>query len=311
MRAFTLLLTLAMFGCDQPAPERIPGAIAAEGDVVFTVNGTINITENMYSAVTDRIPPEQLEQMKAAPGGENKFQDQIALGQVLYQKALDEGLDKKPGTKNGLAMAEREFLAGLYVQHASENAATDEAIAKLYEESKVQYARPQVSARHILVKEEDLANQIKGELDGGGDFVALAKQHSVDPGSKDKGGDLGWFEKRRMDPTFGEAAFGAEKGATIGPVKTGFGFHIIRVDDKRDSVPLEEVKDELASTLRQKAVQSLIEGLQKDMKVTRPGDAPAAPAAGDGAAAAPAAAAPAAAPAGDGHAHGPDDGHGH
>ena len=321
MRAFTLLLTVALFACNEPVPERVPGAIAATGEVIFTVNGDLNITEEMYSAVTDRIPPEQLEQMKSAPGGENKFQEQIALGQVLYKKALEDGLDKLPGTKNGLAMAEREFLAGLYVQHASEKAATDEEIAKAYEEKKVQYARPQVSARHILVAEEDLANTIMAELTAGGDFAALAQKHSTDPGSKDKGGDLGWFEKRRMDPAFGEAAFAAATGETVGPISTRFGFHIIKVEDKRDTVPLDEVRDEIAAGLRQTVVQELIEGLQKDLKVTRPGDAPAAdaapadaPAAPAGAApagAAPAGAAPATAPPAAPAAHGADDGHGH
>lgn len=273
MRATVLALSL-LVGCTnaQPPAERTPGAIAPEGEVVFTINDSIEVHQNMWDAVLERIPPEQRSRMEDAPGGLKRLEEQMAMSQLLYQKALDAGIHKEPTASAGLAMSERDYLAAIYVQREGEKAVTDEAISKRYEERKVQYARPQVKARHILVKEESKAEELKAQLDKGADFAQLAKENSTDPGSKDKGGDLGWFERRRMDPAFAEAAFEAEKGTVVGPVSTRFGFHIIEVQDKRDSVPLEEVKDEIAGSLRQEAIQAMLSTMQAELKVKRPGE---------------------------------------
>ena len=267
-----LFAAFLLAACNNPPPaERVPGAIPAEGDVVLKINGELEIHENGYNAVIDRIPPEQRARMESAPGGMTRLEEQLAMSQILYTKALEQNLHKDPSAQAGLAMAERDYLAAKYVQSFGEKAVTDEAIAKRYEERKVQYARPQVKARHILVKEESEANDLKAKIDGGADFAELAKAHSLDPGSKEKGGELGWFEKRRMDPAFGDAAFAAAKGETVGPVKSRFGYHIIHVLDTRDSVPLEEVRDEIAGSIRQDAIQEMIQGLQTELKIERPG----------------------------------------
>lgn len=305
MRPVILAAALFAVACNNPPAEpRVPGAVDASGEPAYTINGDIKVYQNMWDSVLERIPPEQRSRMAEAPNGMKRLEDQMAMSQILYTKALEEGIADDPTVSTGLAMAERDYLAAMYVQRKGEAAVTDEAIAKAYEEKKVQYARPQVKARHILVKEEDKATEIKAKIDAGGDFGALAKEFSVDPGSKDKGGDLGWFEKRRMDPAFGEAAFAAEKGAVVGPVQSRFGFHIIEVQDKRETVPLEDVKEEIAAGLRQEAIQGLLKELQDTMTVQKAGEpAPEAkPAEGEK----PAGDAPTPEPA-----HGADDGHNH
>lgn len=271
MRA-AIALSLALIACETTPAETTPGELTGSGEVVMTVNEDIKVFQNEYDAVMSRIPPEQKARMEAQPGGMGRVHEQFGMSQVLYQRALEAGLHTDPEIKDALAMNQRDFLASMFVQQHGDDAVTDEAIAKRYEERKVQYARPQVKARHILVKEESLANELLAKIQGGEDFAAVASEHSTDPGSKTKGGDLGWFEQRRMDPAFGEAAFAADKGALVGPVESRYGFHIIEVQDKRDSVPLEDVKDELAGSLRSEARQALLTELKGSLKVTVNGE---------------------------------------
>jgi len=129
----------------------------------------------------------------------------------------------------------------------------DDEVKKYYEEHKDEFKEPeQVRARHILVKDEKTAKEIEKELAGGADFAELAKAKSEDPGSKDKGGDLGYFERGAMDPAFEKAAFALKIGETSGPVKSSFGYHIIRVDDRKPEriPPLEEVRSEVVKRLK-------------------------------------------------------------
>jgi peptidyl-prolyl cis-trans isomerase C len=278
----TLFLTALLIACETAPPETTPGELAPSGEVVMVINGDLEVHANALEAVMARIPPDQLARMEGQPGGMKRIEDQFAMSQILYKRALEADLHNEAEVLDGMAMAQREYLASVFVQRSGDDAATDEAIAKRYAERQVQYARPQVSARHILVKEESLANELLGKVKAGGDFAALASEHSTDPGSKIKGGDLGWFEQRRMDPAFGEAAFAAEKGDIVGPVESRYGFHVIEVQDKRESVPLEDVKEELANGLRTDARQAMLTELQASLKITKPGqpDAPeAAPAA--------------------------------
>ena len=167
---------------------------------------------------------------------------------------------------------------------------------------------PSAWASHILVASKSEALQIKDKVGKLKDFQKLARKKSTCPSSQ-KGGDLGWFEKSRMVGPFAEAAFNGEKGATVGPVQTRFGFHIINILDKRDAIPLDDVRSEIEEQLKRDSVEGYLNDLKGSWSFERAGAATAAPA--DAAAPAPAdAAAP---PAGDkpADAHGADDGHDH
>lgn len=291
MRSALILFSLIAFGCNNappPEPAPPPGHIEPSGEVVLTVGeNKAKITQPMIDAVTRRVPPQQLEQMKAQ-GRMGEFEERMALGQVLYERALAQGLHETPEVQLALAMSQRDVLAAELIDKVGREAVTEEKLKEAYDKRGVQYKRPQVSARHILVKEKDLADEIKGKLDAGGDFAALANEHSTDPGSKAKGGELGWFEEGRMVKPFSDAAFAAEKGTVVGPVETRYGFHIIEVLDKRDAVPFEEVKDQLENVVKQQAVQEYMEAAKAEMKIERPGaggsDAPATEDKPDGAA---------------------------
>lgn len=271
MRALAIA-ALILVGCQTQPPPTVPGALAAQGEVVLNVNGQ-PVTQEMLDGVTMRIPPEQLERMTSTPGQLERFHEQLAMGQLLYEQAIAAGLHEDPKVQAGLAMAAREFLAGIYVNQQGEAAITEEAIQAWYDERSVQFARPQVKARHILVEQESRALELKAQIEGGADFGELAREHSTDRGSARLGGDLGWFEQGRMVEEFSEAAFGADKGAVVGPVQTRFGFHLIEVQDKRDKTPLEDVRDQIVASLRQDAVQSLIDKTRESMTIERVADA--------------------------------------
>jgi peptidyl-prolyl cis-trans isomerase D len=142
---------------------------------------------------------------------------------------------------------------------------TDEEVREYYEENAEQFTRPeQRRARHILIKagssasEEELtearqqAEQLMSRIRSGADFSELARQHSEDEGSAADGGDLGWFPRGRMVPEFDEAVFGMEPGELAGPVRTNYGFHVIRLEEIREAgtQPLEEVREQIRSQLR-------------------------------------------------------------
>jgi len=270
LRIAVILSALFITGCNTQtdAEPFVPGQLTPSGDVVFTINGDRQITQSMVDAVTAQFPADQLEKMKAS-GQMKTFYDQLALGDLLYAQAIEKKLHEDPTIHDGLAMSARQYLAGILVQQTGDEAVTDEAIASYYEDHKVQYARAQVNARHILVEEESKAKEVLAKLEAGGDFAALATEHSKDTGSKAKGGSVGWFEKGRMVEEFSNAAFAAEKGALIGPIETRFGFHVIEVIDKREATPLEEVRPQIEQAVRKEAIDGFIADMKKDLVITK------------------------------------------
>ncbi len=140
-------------------------------------------------------------------------------------------------------------------------AAYDEQIAKLAPE-------PEVRARHILVKTEQEAKDLIKSLKSGGDFTELAKKSSDGPSSQ-TGGDLGYFSRGQMVKPFEDAAFATDKGQITAPVQTEFGWHVIKVEDKRNRpVPaFEEVKDQLVASLIQNRLKTVVQELRAPAKV--------------------------------------------
>lgn len=269
MRIALFLTALVLTGCNTQktdAPPPVPGQIEQTGDVVFTINGDKKVTQNMLDAVTAQFPADQLEKMKAT-GQMQGFYDQLALGELLYAQAIEKKMHEDPKVLAGLSMSSRQYMAGMLVQRIGDDAVNPEAIQKYYDDHKVQYARAQVEARHILVEEESKANEVLAKVKAGGNFAALAVEFSKDTGSKAKGGSVGWFEKGRMVEEFSNAAFAAEKGAIIGPIETRFGFHIIEVLDKRDATPLDDVKPQIEAAVRKEVIDAFLEELKKTMIV--------------------------------------------
>jgi peptidyl-prolyl cis-trans isomerase C len=149
--------------------------------------------------------------------------------------------------------------------------AVSESAAKGFYDDQVKMMKTEeeLQARHILVGSEELAKEIADKLAKGGDFAALAKEHSVDAGSKENGGMLGFFGKGQMVPQFEQAAFALEKGQLSKPVQSQFGWHIIKVEDKRQKPPptFDQVKDQILGSLMKSQAQTVLAGLRKASKI--------------------------------------------
>ena len=171
-----------------------------------------------------------------------------------------------------LAYNRDKTLLDQYLDQEAKKAVTPEAARKLYDETvKSVPAEQEVRARHILVENEEDAKKAVTRVKGGEDFAKVAGELSTDPGSKTDGGDLGFFTKDRMVEPFAEAAFKLDAGQISDPVKSQFGWHVIKVEEKRTkpAPSFEETKDQVETYLARKAQQDLIVGLRKDAKIER------------------------------------------
>ena len=186
-----------------------------------------------------------------------------------------------PEFKRKLAYFRDKLLLDDYLEKESKKAVTPEAAKALYDQTvKAMKPEEEAHARHILVESEADAKKIAARVRGGEDFAKIAGEVSKDPGSKGEGGDLGWFTKERMVAPFAEAAFKLAPGQVSDPVKTQFGWHVIKLDEKRvKPIPsFDEMKEQVDQYLTRKAQQDVILKLREAAKVERTDAAPTAPA---------------------------------
>jgi peptidyl-prolyl cis-trans isomerase C len=248
-----------------------------DAKVLAVVNGKEITDEDVKIAIEDlgaNLPP-QLE----GKAREAYILDFLIDGELVAQKGKAEKLDQTPEFARKLAYQKEKLLMESVLGQVAKNAVTDAALKATYEEAaKAQKPEPEIRARHILVKEEAEAKAALKRVQSGEDFAKVAKDVSKDPGSE--GGDLGWFTKGRMVPEFAEAAFKLEPGKISEPVKSQFGWHIIKVEEKRMTSfpPFDEVKDQVARYVAQKAQSELVADLRKNAKIERKEPPPAAPA---------------------------------
>ncbi len=197
---------------------------------------------------------------------------------VLAQAAEQQRLGDKPEVQHQVAFERNKVLMEALLRNAGKAALTDDAMHKVYDEAvKKMTSEEEVHARHILVASEDEAKAIEAQLKGGADFAAIAKEKSKDPGAAN-GGDLGYFTKDQMVPEFAEAAFKLDKGQISDPVHTQFGWHIIKVEDKRikPTPTFDQVKGQIENFVTHRAQAELVDNLRKSAKIERL-DQPAAP----------------------------------
>jgi len=197
----------------------------------------------------------------------NYVTDMILVAKAAEAKKIADGDD----FKRRLGFARNKVLMEMLLQSTAKSSVTDEAMHKVYDEASKQMSEEQeVRARHILVESEDEAKAIVAELKKGADFAQIAKQKSKDPGAAE-GGDLGYFTKDQMVPEFAAVAFKLDKGQISDPVKTQFGWHVIKVEDKRKrQVPdFDKVKDQIETFVQRKAQVELVSKLRADGKVER------------------------------------------
>jgi peptidyl-prolyl cis-trans isomerase C len=191
---------------------------------------------------------------------------------VLAQAAEQQHLGDQPDVKREVAFERNKVLMEALLRNAGKAAQTDDAMHKVYDEAVKKMApEEEVHARHILVATEDEAKAIEAQLKGGADFATLAKEKSKDPSGASNGGDLGYFTKDQMVPEFADAAFKLDKGQISEPVHTQFGWHIIKVEDKRikPTPTFDEVKGQIENYVAHRAQAQLVDNLRKSAKIER------------------------------------------
>ena len=208
--------------------------------------------------------------------GKEKFLEELIKKELLYQEALKKGLDKDSEYLKKVEDFKKLTLISQLLEKEIETKAkvTDQDVKDYYEKHKDELTSvSQIKASHILVKTEDEAKKILERLKKGEDFATLAKKYSIDTGSAKNGGDLGFFSPGQMVPEFEAAASKLKKGEISQPIKTKFGYHIIKVADKKMGKPLEfdKIKNaifqRLSAEKQKEFFDSYIEGLRKSYKV--------------------------------------------
>ena len=209
--------------------------------------------------------------------------DELVNRELIYQEGVKLNLDKKPEIAAEIDNHKRNILASATIRAHMEAAKfTEEQLRKEYDSHMGAMTSKEFRARHILVKAESDAKAIIAKLDKGGDFAALAKSKSQDPGSAKKGGDLDWFEPGQMVKPFSDAVKAMAKGAySKTPVQSQFGWHVIKLEDTREIKPpeFEKVKENVRQILRNKEIETYLATLKAKAKIEIKGEQAAKPAA--------------------------------
>ena len=198
------------------------------------------------------------------------IKEELINREIMMQEASKLGLARLPDVETQLDFARQNVLVRAYIQdYFKRNPITEALVAAEYVRIKQELGAKEFRTRHILVKSEDLAKGIIAKLKGGGKFEDLAKQ-SVDPGSKDRGGDLDWATPATFVPEFSNAMAALKKGEfTQTPVKTQYGFHIIRLDDVRDTqLPtIDEAKPRIMEKLQRDQFAKMLTELRSKASI--------------------------------------------
>jgi peptidyl-prolyl cis-trans isomerase C len=253
---------------------------AQDKDPLLAKVGGVDIHQSdlaIAEAEAGQIPP-------MSPDAKKDYLVQFMADVILVAKAAEA---KKVGDsadfKRKMEFERRKLLMSDLMQSVGKAALTDAAMHKVYEDAVKQLGTEQeVHARHILVRapagDEKASNAAKAKIEGviarlnkGEDFAKIAKEVTDDPSGKANGGDLGYFTKEQMVPEFSEVAFKLDKGQISGPVKTQFGWHVIKVEDKRIKPPpkFEEVKPQIEQFVVRKAQAELVQKLRSENKIEK------------------------------------------
>lgn len=281
--ALSLALIAAPAWTQTAAKAAKPAANASADPVVARVNGTELHRSDVIEAIRGLPPQVQQQPMERLYPA---LLDQMVGTMLVSQAGRKAKLQDDPEVKKRLALVQDQLIADAYVQRLLQKQVTDQKLHARYDKFvKDAPPREEVHARHILVANEDEAKAIIAELKKGADFNKLAQDKTTDPSGKTSGGDLGYFTKEDMVPEFADAAFKLKPGEiTDTPVKTQFGWHVIKVEDRRTAKPptFEQIKPKLTNEMSRELVGDKVKELRTAAKIevynldgSKPGAAPA------------------------------------
>jgi peptidyl-prolyl cis-trans isomerase C len=251
---------------EQPAKKAAAKA-AAKADAVARVNGVPVPSSRLEFLV-------QQQKGRGAPDNDQTrslIKDELINREVVVQEAQKAGIAKGADVQTQMDIARQEIIVGAYLRDwVKKHPVTDAEVQKEYERAKAQSGDKEYRARHILVESEDQAKDLIAQLKKGAKFDELATKFSKDTGSAQRGGDLDWSVPAAYDKQFSEALVKLDKGKyTEQPVQTRFGYHIIQLDDVRQTrfPTLAEVRPRIQQQLTQHKVDELVKGLRAKAKV--------------------------------------------
>jgi len=244
--------------------------LAAQAQNIAVVNGKPVPKARVDAIITQVEKQAKARNQPLPPDLERLVRDKVVTDEILSQEAERRGLSTSAEFKQQMELARQGILIGLLSNDIDKKAVVSDAdLQKEYDKLKAQASGTEYKVRHILVEKEDEAKAILAQLKGGGKFEDLAKKNSKDPGSAEKGGELDFAAAGSYVPEFSQAMVKLKKGeTTTEPVKSQFGWHIIKLDDTREAQfpPLADVKPQLQQRLAQQKAVSLRDDLRAKAK---------------------------------------------
>jgi peptidyl-prolyl cis-trans isomerase C len=244
--------------------------LAAQAQNVAIVNGK-PVPKSRVDALIKQVQAQAATQNQQLPPDlETRVRDKVVMDEIFTQEAEKRGLASTADYKQKMEQARQTVLTQLLTQDfAKKNIVSDDDVKADYEKFKAQSAGTEYRARHILVEKEDDAKALIAQIKGGASFEELAKKNSKDPGSGANGGDLDFAAAGSYVPEFSQAMIKLKKGEmTQEPVKTQFGYHIIRLDDTREAQfpPFDDVKGQLKQRMEQQRIGAFVEEIRAKAK---------------------------------------------
>jgi peptidyl-prolyl cis-trans isomerase C len=244
-------------------------AASAQAAVVATVNGKV-ITDDDLQGALSNLPESQKSAVMKDKNTRTQLIDSLVDQELLVQDATSKKIEDTKEYKQALVAFRKQALVNLLVQKQLAPKVTEAATQSYYNANKAKYSTDQVHAQHILVSTLAEADAVLAEVKKPGvDFQKVAEQKSKDPSAKNNRGDVGFFAHDTYDPAFADAAFSGKPGDIVGPVKTSFGYHIIKiVDRKLGKVPdYVEVEQKVRSDLQRSLVEKYVADLKRKAKI--------------------------------------------
>ncbi len=263
----TLILLALTPLAQAQTPTTAPAAAAADASKPLAiVNG-----KEIPALYGDLVKREMAQGQPDSPQLDTRVRESLINLELLSRAAMDKGLEKEPHLAAALDIRRKDMLAKAYLEdYVKAHPITDAEIQAAYDKAKTEAIEPEYHAHHILVKTEAEAKKLIADLGKKAKFEDLAKKYSGDPGSAKNGGLLDWSDRRAFVKEFSDALAGLKKGETTQtPVKTQFGYHIIRLDDTRQPKlpPMDSVKGEIVKQLQQLRIRDAITATRASAKV--------------------------------------------
>jgi hypothetical protein len=258
---------LWMLACSAPAPtppERVPGSLRAGGAVVFRA-GDLVMTEGPLELMLSGSSLDQRRQLEAS-GRIHQFYEQVALGELAYQRAIAAGLHRDPQVVGRLALEERQFLGAEQLRREAAAQVSEGRVDERLVRDASRYQQTQLRLRLLVVPDEALAQQLAARLRAGEAFGPLAEANSTDA-SKVTGGQLGWMQARQLLPELRAPLSQARVGELIGPVQGAPGWHLALVEAIRERVPEEEARAAARAQLEREALERITQELRAGIQV--------------------------------------------